>query len=231
MRCRLVQKLLWLPLICLLSFAPLPSQPLSCQGLEGRLKSANGAAPDAPPALAAPGFKWVLVREGQEASAASAAAAGGGGAGAGPSRQGSSAAMSAAGAEPPSATAAAAEEEGVRVGGSLLWGGLRGGQPGSGSSGGRPRDQQVAALLRQISELEATRDRLAEELVAAATEAAAGQAAQAAARRAAGELADLQASGGQGGTGPAAYGLVASLAGWRGALVHGVWSGASGIGC
>ena len=41
----------------------------SLRAMEGRLKagSANGSAGgDAPPALAAPGFKWVLVKEGQE---------------------------------------------------------------------------------------------------------------------------------------------------------------------
>ena len=152
---------------------------LSCvRTLEGKLKSAigsNGSAGDAPPALAAPGYKWVLVKEGQEA----AAVVGAGGSSAWLSRQASSAGVSTAdeSAEP-------AEDESVKVGGSLLWGASSGRPSGGGGGGapsGRPRDQQVAALQQQVRELEATRERLSEELVRAATEAAAGQAARAAA--------------------------------------------------
>lgn len=156
--------------------------------MEGRLKagSANGSAGgDAPPALAAPGFKWVLVKEGQEAGAAGAA-----GSAAAPrlTRDQSSAAASSASdsfaAEAAAAEAAAAEEDSLRVGGSLLWGAGGPGRAASGAlgaAGGRSYDSQLAALQQQVRELEATRERLSEELVRSATEAAAGQAARAAA--------------------------------------------------
>lgn len=122
----------------------------------------------------------MLVREGQEAAAAAAAGAT---ASQAPSRQSSVAASAAddpqAAAGAPAA-APAPEDDSVKVGGSLLWGGARPGSWGGGS-GGRSRDQQVAALQAQLRELESTRDRLSEELVRAATEAAEGQAARAAA--------------------------------------------------
>lgn len=163
----------------------------SLKAMEGKLKasSANGGADgDAPPALAAPGFTWVLVKEGQETAAAGTA---GGAPGAWLPRNQSSAAASSASdsfaADAAAAEAAAAEEDSLKVGGSLLWGAGGAGRAGSGAlgaaavAGGRSRDQQLAALQQQVRELELTRDRLSEELVRAATEAAAGQAAAAAA--------------------------------------------------
>lgn len=161
--------------------------------LESKLKASSG---DAPPALAAPGFKWVLVKEGHEAPLVAASQGGG------PSRQSSVAGSvpdeSAAAAGMPTAAAAAqpADDESVKVGGSLLWGSARaaswGGGAAASSGGSRPQLQQVAALQQQVRELEATRDRLSEELVRAATEASAGQAAQVASAAAKAQLADLQ---------------------------------------
>lgn len=164
--------------------ACLPSPPLpSPQALEGKLKATNGGA-DAPPALAAPGFKWTLVKEGQEAAGAASPAAP-------PSRQSSTVGGTGPGLEGAPAPAAAAEDDSIKVGGSLLWGGTAA-RGASWGGGGRPRDQQVAALQQEVRELEATRDRLSEELVRAATEAAAGAAAQAAAAQARARIAELE---------------------------------------
>jgi outer membrane murein-binding lipoprotein Lpp len=164
-----------------LSF-PFDGRPL--QALESKLKGSNGSAADAPPALAATGFKWVLVKEGQEAAPPPSAAA----APAGTLQRDSS-------ADDLSAPAPPADDESLKVGGSLLWGAAtsasRSGLGGGGGSG-RARDQQVAALQLQVRQLEATRDQLSEELVRTATEAAAGQAARAGAAAAEARVEDLQ---------------------------------------
>ena len=157
----------------------------SARQLEETLASSKQQ--DGPPALAAPGYQWVLVRDGE---APPAAAAGkqlpvDAGRGSTPAPEG---AAGSAGRGSPGAVQAqansseitAAEDESVKVGGATLWSSaatsVGAWQAPSGSTG-RGRESQLEALQRAVQELEATRERLSEELVRVSTEAAAGRAA------------------------------------------------------